>query len=79
MINPSQSYQPWMPQSMTFMAQSTTELLGFFAVGTPGMEPPLVLLDGVSLAAVPEPETLALLDVGLLGVLLARRPRDRCV
>ena len=73
MNNASQGFVPWMIQYMTFVAQGSTEVLSFFAVGGPGGLPPVALLDGVSVTAVPEPETLALLGIGLLGILVVRR------
>jgi hypothetical protein len=42
-------FQAWAKVTMTFLAQATQELLGFFARGTPGGEPPIVLLGGISL------------------------------
>ena len=55
---------------------------GLIATGTPTTDlhaiEPVALLDGVSLVAVPEPETLTLLGVGLLGVLLTRRQQRKC-
>lgn len=68
----------WQSQTLTFTAPSTTtgtEVLQFFAVGTPSGLPPVVLLDGVSITEVPEPETLAVLCLGLLGILVGRRCR----
>jgi hypothetical protein len=63
----SATMSPWNLQTLVFTAQNATELLSFVSVGTG--DPPLVLLDGVSLVAVPEPGTLALLTLG--GVLVA--------
>jgi len=75
MINPSAGFQPWQLETLTFTATTTgSELLGFLAVGAPQGVPPFALLDGVSMtAAAPEPETLALFGIGLLGMLAARR------
>lgn len=70
---PSHGFSVWQPESFSFVAKSATELLGFLGIGAPLVVPPLVLLDGVSIEAVPEPETFALLGVGLLGILLAQR------
>jgi hypothetical protein len=58
---------PWTHQSMTFTANSATEVLSFLSVGSG--DPPLVLLDGVSLERTPEPATLALFAIAavLLG------------
>ena len=85
MKNPSQSFSGcpsdpnnWCYQTLTFQnGNSTSALLSFFAVGTPGGLPPVVLLDGVSINAVPEPATLALGGAGLLGLLVARRRQSK--
>lgn len=63
----------WMSQTLTFTATAATEALSFIAVGTPNGLPPFVLLDGVSFTAVPEPATVALLGIGLIGVSIAGR------
>ncbi len=74
---PDQGFSGWMTQSMDFFADSTTQTLRFLALGTPNGLPPFVLLDGVTLT-VPEPESYALLGIGLLAMMLAtgrRNPR----
>lgn len=63
----------WMNQTLSFTATSTSELLSFMAVGTPNGQPPFVLLDGVSVQAVPEPTTFAMLGLALLAIPLARK------
>jgi hypothetical protein len=60
------TFTNWMWQTITLKANSSTEVLGFFAVGTGA--PPLVLLDGVSVVAVPEPASLALMVLGGLAL-----------
>jgi hypothetical protein len=50
-------------------------VLAFLAIGTPSGEPPIVLLDGVSVVAAPEPAAIALFGLGTLGFALARRRR----
>lgn len=77
MDNPSHGFQPWNQQTMTFTASAASELLTFLAVGTPGGEPPVSLLDGVSMvqAAAPEPANVVLAVVGLLGLAVLRARR----
>jgi hypothetical protein len=57
---------PWAQQTMTFTATSSTQLLSFLSVGTG--DPPLVFLDGINLAPVPEPATVLLMGAGVLLV-----------
>jgi hypothetical protein len=57
---------------MTFVASATSEVLWFFAVGSPSGQPPFALLDGVDVT-VPEPSAVALLIPGLLVLWGARR------
>ena len=70
----SHGFQDWTYQSFTYTATSSSELLSFFANGSPAV-PPFALLDGVSLnASTPEPGTMTLMASGLLGVVgFARR------
>ncbi len=81
---PSGGASGWAQQTLSFVANATNETLFFFATASAGANPPFLLLDGVSLndasagptAAVPEPATLALTAIGLLGtVMLVRRRR----
>ena len=54
---------------------SSSELLSFLAVGTPaGNVPPFALLDGVSLTAVPEPATWAMMLIAIQRSRLCRLP-----
>ena len=73
MLNDSQSFVGWQSQTLTFKATNAMEVLGFFALGTPSGVPPFVLLDGVTVTAAPEPGIYALLGIGLLSLLVARR------
>ena len=82
MNNEAHSFTPWVQQTMTFVADATSEILYFFATSNNGAQPPFLLLDGVSLtdASVPEsdvaePATIAMTAVGFVGMLAARRRR----
>ena len=46
-------WSPWALETMVFTPQNATEVLSFLSVGTG--DPPLVLIDGVSLTEVPVP------------------------
>ena len=71
----------WTQQTLSFVANSTSELLAFFATASSGAQPPFLLLDGVSLTDatnpvnVPEPATMTLSAAGVLGLVAARRRR----
>lgn len=67
----------WQLQKMRFTATSTSQVLAFLADGTPSGAPPMSLLDGVSLSAVPEPSTWAMMVGGLAAVGGAMRARRR--
>ncbi|MDR3538722.1 MAG: PEP-CTERM sorting domain-containing protein [Acetobacteraceae bacterium] len=77
MTTPQAGSEGWMAQTMTFVANATTATLGFLAQGTPTGQPPFVGLDGVSVVAAPEPASIALTGVGVLGLLAVRRTRRK--
>jgi hypothetical protein len=69
------AFSGWMQATMTFIPTSTSEVLAFLAVGTGA--PPMLLLDGVTLAS-PEPASWAMMVTGLLALgLIVRRRRLR--
>lgn len=74
----------WQKQSMTFVASATSQVLTFLAEGTPNGQPPIAMLDGVSLkayeapvGAVPEPSTWAMMIMGFGAVAGVMRHRPR--
>jgi PEP-CTERM motif len=72
---PEGSFQPWRTEFATFTAGSSTETLSFLARGMPSGLPPFVLVDGISLNAVPEPSSWAMLIMGfgMVGAMARRR------
>lgn len=73
--NPSAGFSGWTQGYFVFTPTSTSALLSFLSIGTPNGQPPIALLDDVSLTAVPEPATWALFVVGfgLVGYAARRR------
>ncbi len=61
----SGAFSGWIGQQVALVAGATTEVLWFFAVGTPSGQPPFALLDGVGVM-VPEPSAAALLGMALI-------------
>lgn len=72
---PSTQFSGWNVVTMYFTPTSSTETLTFLSLGTPNGLPPMALLDGVSLTAVPEPATWAMMLIGFggLGAMVRRR------
>jgi hypothetical protein len=62
---------------MDFTADAVTETLNFLSIGTPTGLPPMALLDGVSVTAVPEPAAWAMMLLGFGGIGAAVRYRRR--
>ena len=75
---PSQGFVGWMTGSHVFTADAASQVLSFVAHGTPAGLPPFLLLDGVSVSAVPEPATWGLLlaGFGAIGVAARRRVKS---
>ena len=73
--NPSQGFSGWQGETFSFIAGAATQTLSFLSVGTPTGLPPMAVLDGVSVTAVPEPATWALMlaGFGMVGFAVRRR------
>ena len=65
--NVSHGFTGWKATAFSFVPTSSTEVLSFLAVGTPGGVPPFSLLDGVSVSTTPEPASLGLMACTLVG------------
>ncbi|HEX7325974.1 MAG TPA: hypothetical protein VF292_11585 [Rhodanobacteraceae bacterium] len=82
-LHSTPTFNGWLSESFTFVADTSSSVLKFIANGTPSGLPPYALLTGVSIDAlpVPEPPVLAMFGGGLLGLglltLAARRRRQR--
>ena len=74
---PEHTFSGWMTTTMVFTATANTETLTFANSATTGVGlPPFLLLDGVSLTAVPEPGSPLLLGAAaVFGLLRRRRPK----
>ncbi len=69
------AFTGWMHKTLIFTATNATETLSFLSNGTPGGEPPINLLADVSLEQVPEPSSLALSALGVIGLYLVHARR----
>ena len=78
-LTASHGFSPWLHQKFVFTATSASAVLEFFAVGTPAGVPPISFLDNVTLTAVPEPATWALMLGGFAMVGFAARRRRSSV
>jgi len=75
---PDQGIAPWELQTLIFTATNSSDTLSFLATGssvltTGNSLPPIIFLDGVSVSAVPEPSSVALMCLMLLGLAIAYR------
>jgi len=79
MCNASKGFYGWESVTLTFSTgpTMTSAVLGFIAVGTPGGQPPVALLDGISVTQVPEPPAWALVGFALASIAVARRRQNR--
>ena len=66
----------WQTVTMNFTATAGAEILSFLAIGGPTGDPPIALLDNVSLDDIPEPSSLAALaGAALIAVAIRRKTR----
>jgi PEP-CTERM motif len=65
----------WQTVSHVFNLPAGPQLLSLVAMGTPGGQPPIAFLDDLSVIAVPEPTSLAIIGIGLFGSVALRKFR----
>lgn len=75
----AKGFSGWQKATLNFTATATSQKLSFLAQGTPNGLPPTLLLDNVSMGAVPEPGTwlTMLLGFGVVGTAMRRRKTAR--
>jgi len=73
--NTPAGFSGWMNATMTFTATATSETLSFLSLGTPDSLPPCALLADVSMTAAPEPSSILIFSIGLIGIGVVRRLR----
>jgi hypothetical protein len=74
------TFTGWTQETFTFQATSASEVLSFLATTTSSGAPPFALLADVSLSspsAVPEPGSLILVGLGVIGIGVARLVRRK--
>jgi hypothetical protein len=64
---PSHGFAGWTPGTVRFTADSSSEVVSFLASGSPKV-PPFALVGDVSMTAVPEPATWAMMMLGFAGL-----------
>ena len=76
--NTDHGFVPWRSETVYFTANDTEQKLSLLAYGTPVGQPPFALIDGLSLEAVPEPSTWAmmLIGFGLIGGIMRSNRRS---
>jgi hypothetical protein len=75
MNDTSHGFVAWNKVTLNFVATSATQTLTFLALGSPHGGPPVVLLDGLSMTETPEPQTYALVGLGLAAIPLIVKRR----
>jgi hypothetical protein len=72
--DPHRAFTPWSLATMVFTANATNQVLEFLSQGTPSGDPPMDFIAGVALTqATPEPSGMALMGMGMIGLVVVRR------